>query len=150
VTRVRVLACCVAVLGLLPSAGAEDTLGTRLLQPDWEATSGKIATAGRTSLTIQVWRRGKQRAARPLRWTLACNPARGTLPHAARACRRLLALRRPFRAVPRGAACTQIFGGPQVAEVRGRLRGRRVSSQFTRTDGCQIERWNRVSFLFSG
>lgn len=112
------------------------------------ARSKRIGTAGRTSLTIHVWPRGKQRALRPQRWTLACEPARGTLPGAARACRRLLAMRRPFRAVPRGVACTEIYGGPQVAEVRGTLRGRPVTARFSRTDGCQIERWNRVSFLF--
>jgi Tol biopolymer transport system component len=110
--------------------------------------SERIGTAGRTSLTIHVWPGGKQRASQPRRWTLACQPARGTLPGAGRACRRLLALRRPFRPVPRDAVCTEIYGGPQVAEVRGRLRGRRVAGRFTRTDGCQIERWNRVRFLF--
>jgi len=57
-------------------------------------------------------------------------------------------MRRPFRPVPADTACTEIYGGPHVAEVRGRFRGRRVSAQFTRTDGCQIERWNRVRFLF--
>jgi hypothetical protein len=66
----------------------------------------------------------------------------------ARACRRLLALDDPFGAVGGGAACIQIYGGPQVAEVRGRLRGTPVGTTFTRTDGCQIERWNRVRFLF--
>jgi len=34
--------------------------------------------------------------------------------------------------------------------VRGRLRGQRVASTFSRRDGCQIERWNRVRFLFPG
>jgi Tol biopolymer transport system component len=112
------------------------------------ATSNRIGTAGRTSLTIHVWPQGKQRAAKPQRWTLACQPARGTLPRRARACRLLLAMRRPFRPVPPGTACTEIYGGPHVAEIRGRFRGRRVSTQFRRTDGCQIERWNRVGFLF--
>jgi TolB protein len=112
------------------------------------ARSNRIGTAGRTSLTIHFWPRGKQRASRSQRWTLACEPARGTLPGAARACRRLLALPRPFRAVPRGSACTEIYGGPQVAEIRGTLRGRRVAARFRRTDGCQIKRWNRVGFLF--
>jgi Subtilisin inhibitor-like/RTX calcium-binding nonapeptide repeat (4 copies)/WD40-like Beta Propeller Repeat len=107
-----------------------------------------VPAANATRLTISVWPRGKQGAARPVRRTLACKPARGSLPRAARACRRLLALRRPFRGVPRGTACTEIYGGPEVAEVRGRLRGRGVAARFTRTDGCQIERWNRVSFLF--
>jgi hypothetical protein len=60
----------------------------------------------------------------------------------------LLALRRPFRGVPKDTACIQIYGGPQVAEVRGKLGDRRVASRFSRSDGCQIKRWNRVRFLF--
>jgi hypothetical protein len=117
---------------------------------DCEVVNGKRVKgrARTTSLTILVWPQGMRGAARAVRWTLACQPARGTLPAAAKACRRLLRQQRPFRAVPRGIACTEIYGGPEEAEVRGRLRGRRVASRFSRTDGCQIERWNRVSFLF--
>jgi hypothetical protein len=34
--------------------------------------------------------------------------------------------------------------------VRGSLRGSSVTATFTRTDGCQLQRWNRVRFLFPG
>jgi hypothetical protein len=114
--------------------------------------SGEPASAGAAArnvdLRIALWPEGKQKATRPVRWTLRCGPLGGTLPRRARACARLLALRRPFGGVPKGIACTEIYGGPEVAEVRGRLRGRRVAARLTRTDGCQIERWNRVRFLF--
>jgi Subtilisin inhibitor-like len=113
-------------------------------------SSGREAAAptGRADLRIALWPQGKQKATRPVRWTLRCGPAAGTLPRRQRACERLLALRQPFRGVPKGLACTEIYGGPEVAEVRGTLRGRRVLARFSRTDGCQIERWNRVRFLF--
>jgi hypothetical protein len=130
VGRVRVLLCLSAVVA------AAAVMPTSALATD-------------TNLTIRVWPQGKQRAARPVTRVLACRPARGTVRSPARACTRLLALRRPFRGVPRGIACTEIYGGPQVAEIRGRLRGKPVRSRFSRTDGCQIERWNRVKFLFS-
>jgi hypothetical protein len=45
-------------------------------------------------------------------------------------------------------ACTEIYGGPQVARVRGYCRGAQVRATFNRTNGCQIARWNRVAFLF--
>lgn len=80
-------------------------------------------------------------------WTLTC-PDQGTLPHADRACQRLAAIKKPFAPVPKTAACTEVYGGPQVAEVRGRFRGRKVVARFTRTNGCEIARWNRVRFLF--
>ena len=82
-------------------------------------------------------------------WTLRC-PSGGTLPHPARACERLAAIDKPFAPVPRNVACTEIYGGPQVAEVRGTFRGHKVNARFTRTDGCEIARWNKVRFLFPG
>ena len=65
-------------------------------------------------------------------------------------CTRLATVEHPFAPVPRGAACTLIYGGPQVALVRGTYGGRRVWARFNRSNGCEIARWNRVAFLFRG
>jgi hypothetical protein len=81
-------------------------------------------------------------------WSLACTPARGSLPHAAAACSRLARLRTPFAPTPLGEACSQVFGGPEVARVSGTFRGRPVQATFTRRNGCEIARWNRLRFLF--
>ena len=51
---------------------------------------------------------------------------------------------------PRDKACSMIYGGPQQAVVSGTLAGRRVWARFTRRDGCEIARWNRVAFLLRG
>ena len=42
-----------------------------------------------------------------------------------------------------------IYGGPQKATVQGTLDGTAVEGTFTRSDGCEIARWNQVAFLFS-
>lgn len=97
-------------------------------------------------LKITVWPKGPPGPAKA--WTLRCKPAGGTLPGAPSACRRLLALESPFAPTPPDTACAQIYGGPQVALVRGTLRGKAVKATFTRRDGCEITRWNRVGFLF--
>jgi hypothetical protein len=103
------------------------------------------AAAGTTALQIVV------RAtpdATPLVLTLRCDPPRGTLPKPGSACRRLLyAGRALFAPTPPGTACSQIYGGPQVAVVSGTLDGRRLWSSFRRRDGCEVARWNRVAFL---
>jgi hypothetical protein len=104
------------------------------------------AVAAATSLHITVWPHGVHGSKRA--WTLTCAPAGGTLPHPATACRRLAKVAHPFRPVARGAACTAIYGGPQVARVMGRLRGKRVRASFDRRNGCEVDRWNRVRFLF--
>ncbi len=98
-----------------------------------------------TALTIEI---SAGKSDRPTKvWKLTC-PDGGTLPDARRACERLAAIKKPFAPIPKSAACTLIYGGPVVADVRGRLRGGKVSAHFARTNGCEIARWNRVRFLF--
>jgi Subtilisin inhibitor-like len=103
----------------------------------------------RTELSITGWPEGREKGG-AVRWTLRCSPAAGTLPRPARACTSLARVRDPFGPVPKGVACTEIYGGPQEALVRGTHEGRRVWTRFSRRDGCQIGRWNRVGFLLGG
>ncbi len=89
-----------------------------------------------------------KRPAQAIRWTLRCDPARGTHPRPVAACRELARLGwHAFRPVPETTACTEIYGGPQVAIVSGRVDGRRVWARLSRVDGCQIARWERVPSL---
>jgi hypothetical protein len=48
---------------------------------------------------------------------------------------------------PARMACTQLYGGPQTASIRGTLRGEAVDARFSRADGCQIARWEQVGDL---
>ena len=82
-------------------------------------------------------------------WTLHCPPG-GTLPDAAEACRKLGQIHDPFAPVPEGTACTQIYGGPEIADVSGTFNGKPVDTQFSRGNGCELERWKQVGFLFPG
>lgn len=100
-----------------------------------------------TSLHITVWPNGQGHAPKRT-YTLTCAPLGGTLPHRASACSKLSGLKTPFAPTPKGMACTQIYGGPQEALVTGRFRGALLRAHFSRKDGCEIERWNRVRFLF--
>ena len=84
------------------------------------------------------------------RWRLHCNPLGGNLPHGDKACYLLAVMSRPFAPVGPRAVCSQVYGGPEVAQVAGRYRGRSVDTTFARTDGCQTHRWDRLSFLFAG
>jgi Subtilisin inhibitor-like len=83
-----------------------------------------------------------------IRWTLRCGPVGGTHPRRAATCRELARLgRRAFEPVPPDMACTELYGGPQIAIVTGEVDGRRVWVKLTRVDGCQIARWDRVPSL---
>jgi hypothetical protein len=105
-----------------------------------------VAADGPTAdLQISISIRGSEAPTKL--WTLQCPPG-GTLPDAAEACRKLGQIHDPFAPVPKDTACTQIYGGPQIADVSGTFKGQTIDTQFSRGDGCEIERWKRVGFLF--
>ena len=67
---------------------------------------------------------------------------------AAELCRRAYALERFLGGAPDGdRVCTQIYGGPSKALVRGNVRGTSVSRRFKRTDGCEIGDWQQARRL---
>jgi len=45
------------------------------------------------------------------------------------------------------AICTEIYGGPEKAEISGELAGKSVGTSFSKHNGCAIERWNRAELL---
>jgi hypothetical protein len=109
------------------------------------SAGGAAAPSAETSLTITYWAKGP-RTATPITWTLSCNPPRGTLRSPRVACRGLASGgAKLFAPVPADAVCTEIYGGPQSARVVGRVNGRKVWARFNRSNGCQIERWDRLA-----
>jgi hypothetical protein len=54
-----------------------------------------------------------------------------------------------FAPTPVEQACSMIYGGPETATVEGTLRGHAIRARFSRTDGCQTSRWQRVQRLLS-
>lgn len=102
------------------------------------------STSG-TTLRIAYWEGGT--GVKPdAVWTLRCDPAGGTLHSPARACRKLAAGGPAlFAPLSPKLVCTEIYGGPQRARVTGFLEGKRIWATFTRSNGCHISRWARVS-----
>jgi len=96
-------------------------------------------------LRITVWPAGVDGPSHS--WTLRCGPVGGTLPNAGAACRKLAPPADPFKPTPPDLACTEVYGGPDVARVVGRVHGRGVWTTLRRRDGCEIARWNRAQFL---
>lgn len=102
-------------------------------------------TAG-TSLRISYWEGGPLGEPPDAVWTLRCGPPRGTLPRPARACTQLAAGGvKLFAPLSPDLVCTEIFGGPQLARVVGTVAGKRVWSTFSRNNGCNISRWQKLS-----
>lgn len=102
-------------------------------------------TIAPTELTISV---SADKGAQPQVLTLSCQPAAGTHPKPADACAFVSKASADLLApVPAGQSCTQIFGGPQVATVKGTWRGKPVDARFARNNGCELARWNKVKAL---
>jgi hypothetical protein len=98
-----------------------------------------VLAAFTAALTVTFWPGGPSES--PVSYRVVC-PGNA-------ACARLArAASQAFAPLPKDMMCTQIYGGPQQALVTGRLNERKVWVRFKRTDGCQIERWNRLAFLF--
>jgi hypothetical protein len=53
------------------------------------------------------------------------------------------------RQPPRGRVCTQIYGGPETAHVRGTIGDRRIDRRFSKTNGCEIADWKRAEPLLA-
>jgi hypothetical protein len=113
--------------------------------------AASASTEPSTALTITYWEKGLGSgvglpSTDGVTWTLRCRPARGTLPRPGIACSRLaVGGWKLFAPVPKNVACTEIYGGPQVARISGLVNGKRVWATFSRTNGCNIARWNRIS-----
>jgi hypothetical protein len=81
-------------------------------------------------------------------FTLTCAPAGGNHPQAQAACAALAAAGpEAFAPVAPDRMCTEIYGGPQVATVTGTVAGQPVNATFSRTDGCEIARWDALADL---
>jgi hypothetical protein len=82
-------------------------------------------------------------------YTLTCVPEGGDHPQATDACAAVAAGgAEAFGPPPKDQMCTEQYGGPQTATVTGTLDGEPVKASFSRTDGCEISRWETLSALF--
>jgi hypothetical protein len=99
--------------------------------------------APQTDLTVTV--RGAP-SATATTWKLTCDPVGGDHPDAQAACAALAGAKKqskdPFAPTATDQMCTQIYGGPQVATVKGTWQGKAVDATFTRKNGCEIQRWS--------
>jgi hypothetical protein len=96
-----------------------------------------------TALTITFDSDGKGTDVKT--WTLTCDPAGGDHPDAAGACGALAAAKEPFAPLAKDAICTEIYGGPSIATIRGSWRGQPVDVRYSRENGCNISRWDAVT-----
>ena len=125
-TRVACLA--LVVLGLA-GCGGEESTETGPAEPAGPTAQLEIVVtddAGREEVTLE------------------CDPDGGTHPNPEEACRVLAANVGALEPVPPDVACTQEYGGPERARIRGTLSGREIDAKLNRSNGCEISRWDHL------
>jgi hypothetical protein len=96
-------------------------------------------------LEVTVWPEGA--GGDHLMASLTCDPDGGSHPDPVRACDAIEKHADALNSVPGGVACTEIYGGPDQAEVRGTVKLQSILARFNRTNGCEISRWDKLAPL---
>ena len=125
---------CASLLALaiaLGGCGGDDGTGT--------GTAPAADAGPAAELTVVVTTDTGRREA-----TLECDPDGGTHPNPEEACRVLAANVGALEPVPPDVACTQEYGGPERARIRGTLSGREIDAKLNRSNGCEISRWDHL------
>lgn len=102
------------------------------------SAGGGGSSEPRYDITISYWPTG--RGGEALSATLQCDPDGGSHPDPNGACDTLLDNGDALKPVAGDVACTEIYGGPQLATINGPG----VHATFSRSNGCQIARWDAL------
>jgi hypothetical protein len=108
------------------------------------SSGGSSGAKPATSLTVSI-QNGQGQVSK--HWTLRCGPggaAGGSHPHAAAACRALLALKNPFAKQKSGQMCPMIVASDKRAVFNGTLNGKKVHATII-DGGCQLAKWSKLS-----
>lgn len=124
----------------LAACGAEDAEDAA---PGSTAAEPQGPPPATTELTVTFLPEGPEGAVREA--TLTCDPPGGSHPKPEAACTVLASNADALVAVPADVACTQIYGGPEEATIEGLLGGAQIEVTLNRTNGCEINRWERLA-----
>ena len=112
-----------------------------------QGADGDDPRAAAPEVELHVVSRPKGPRGEALDVTLTCDPAGGSHPDPEAACQALAANRDALAEVDSQTVCTQEYGGPARARVSGTIREERVEAELTRSNGCEIARWEALAPL---
>jgi len=107
-----------------------------------DGATDDTASSDGTALTIVVT---PADGAKTSTYELTCDPAGGDHPQPQQACEAIAAAGAGvFDPPPSDQTCTQLYGGPQIATIKGTYDGKDVDASFSRADGCEVDRWDAL------
>jgi hypothetical protein len=145
-SRTVTLAIVGVMIALVSACGSQTASGSATSMPPSPGSAGGSTMGAASQLRVEL---DDGRGTTTV-WTLTCDPPGGDHPDPAAACAALEKGERYLKPVPADLACTQIYGGPETARITGTWRGIAVDATLSRTDGCQIARWNGLAGLLPG
>jgi hypothetical protein len=102
--------------------------GTDVQEPGGGSTAAPATTAAATNLVVTIW----------------ADPASTAAPTTTTVDRAPGATMKDFEPTAADQPCTEIYGGPGKATVTGTLDGAAVNATFSRSNGCEIARWEKL------
>lgn len=140
------------VIGFAGSLTAANALSVPAEGAPVPAVLGLLDLAPAEGTTLTVTFQADEKSA-PVVMKLTCDPTGGDHPRAAEACDSLATAKQsgedPFAKPAPDEICTYIYGGPQTATVVGNWNGENVNAKFSRSNGCEIGRWNAIEPVLS-
>lgn len=141
----RLAAVAVAVTAVA-ACGAAQTSGSSAAAPG--STHAAHATPSAKPAVSLVVTLTARPGAKPVTWTLQCDPTGGTHPDAAAACSALAKAKNPFAPAPKGMMCPMIVSKPVTAKVVGTWHDININAVFSQSNGCQTSRWDKIGPVF--
>lgn len=83
----------------------------------------------------------------PINKKVLCRPPAGNYENPKEICRKLLSLKGTLRPLSLGTVCTEQYGGPGIIKIRGYWYGKKINLVYSKVNGCEISRWNKIEFL---
>lgn len=116
-------------------------------------TSCATATVAgnRVSLLISISKTGNgQSTSYQLNCAGGTSEDTSSLPHAQKACEFLAENSGVLeQEIPPDQICTEIYGGPETAEISGTIDGKSINTSLNRSNGCAIKRWDDLAVLLN-
>jgi hypothetical protein len=139
----RLAAAAIAIAGLAVTAcgsvaAPSGTGGSGSGGSGTAASSPALVPKG--SLTITVLNGPDKKTSH---WTLTCDPAGGTHPHAGQACAALVALKHPFAPIRTGRECPMFLASSRRVTFVGTWFGAKVDRTII-DGGCDLANWSKL------
>jgi hypothetical protein len=110
-----------------------------------KSTTARISAPPKVSVAVSIFH--KTGGAGPTHWTLHCQPAGGTAPDPAAACKALFGVRKALNQLKKPIMCPMIILGAEQIVLKGKLFGKPVNRVIS-DGGCDVNIFNSLKKTF--